>query len=74
MQIVKNNFNNLNTNGWYQGLILVNIRIEYVYLHCPTVFQIFIVLSILQEAICLLSAENEHDNIEVKGLKLKLIN
>ena len=32
-----------------------------VYLHCPTVFQILIVLSILPEAICLLSAENEHD-------------
>ena len=47
--------------GEGKSLILVNIRIEYVYLHCPTVFQILIVLFILPEVIGLLPAENEHD-------------
>ena len=43
--------------------LLVNFWIENVDLHCPTVFQILIVLSILLEATCLLSAESEHDKI-----------
>ena len=54
--------NKLKLTEIVRNKLLVNIRIEYVYLHCPTVFQIFIVLSILPEAICLLSTENEHDN------------
>ena len=49
--------------------ILHNNKIEYVDLHCSTVFQILIVLSILPEAIWLLSAENEHDNNLLHGQK-----